>query len=133
MSATSKKYRVGEPQPLRARLAELGAVFSAPVMQADAYFNHPSRDFAETDKPTTPVVVIVNEAMVDKFWPGQNPIGKRVKFLRGGFFEVIGVVKDVPHNGVEEKSGNPFIYQIMQGGRPGGLTLFVRTTRPSAP
>ena len=45
---------------------------------------------------------------------------------------IIGVVKDVPHNGVEEKSGNPFIYQIMQGGRPGGLTLFLRTTRPAA-
>jgi putative ABC transport system permease protein len=36
----------------------------------------------------------------------------------------------VPHNGVEERSGNPFIYQIMQGGRPGGLTLFLRTSRP---
>ena len=44
---------------------------------------------------------------------------------------IIGVVKDVPHNGVEEKSGNPFIYQVMQGGRPGGLTLFLRTDRPA--
>ncbi len=40
---------------------------------------------------------------------------------------IIGVVKDVPHNGVEEKSGNPFIYQLFQGGRPAGLTLFLRT------
>ena len=39
------------------------------------------------------------------------------------------MVKDVPHNGVEEKSGNPFIYQLFQGGRPGGLTLFMRTDR----
>jgi len=38
----------------------------------------------------------------------------------------------VPHNGVEEKSGNPFIYQLLQpGGRPGGLTLFVKTNRPT--
>jgi putative ABC transport system permease protein len=43
---------------------------------------------------------------------------------------IIGVVKDVPHNGVEEKSGNPYIYQLLQGGRPGGLTLFLRTNRP---
>ena len=41
-------------------------------------------------------------------------------------------MKDVPHNGVEEKSGNPFIYQLLQGGRPGGLTMFVRTNRPVA-
>ncbi|MEO8359393.1 MAG: ABC transporter permease [Vicinamibacteria bacterium] len=42
---------------------------------------------------------------------------------------IIGVVKDVPHNGVEEKSGSPFLYQILQGGRPEGLTLFLRTSR----
>ena len=41
-------------------------------------------------------------------------------------------MKDVPHNGVEEKSGNPFIYQLFQGGRPGGLTLFLRTDRPAS-
>ena len=40
-------------------------------------------------------------------------------------------MKDVPHNGVEEKSGNPFIYQIFQGGQPAGLTLFLRTARPA--
>jgi ABC-type antimicrobial peptide transport system permease subunit len=45
---------------------------------------------------------------------------------------IIGVVKDVPHNGVEEQSGNPFVYQLMRGGRPGGLTLFLRTDRPTA-
>ena len=44
---------------------------------------------------------------------------------------IIGVVKDVPHNGVEEKSGNPFIYQVVQGGRPGGFTMFLRTDRPA--
>jgi ABC-type antimicrobial peptide transport system permease subunit len=40
-------------------------------------------------------------------------------------------VKDIPHNGVEEKSGNPFIYQLLKGGRPPGLALFMRTTRPA--
>src|SRR6185295_2353222 len=43
---------------------------------------------------------------------------------------IIGVVRDVPHNGVDEKSGNPFIYRIVpQGARPGGMTLFLRTGR----
>ena len=38
---------------------------------------------------------------------------------------IIGVVKDVPHNGVEEKSGNPFIYQSCTGttGRIPGCCL----------
>jgi putative ABC transport system permease protein len=37
----------------------------------------------------------------------------------------------VPHNGVEERSGNPFVYQVLNG-RPGGVTLFLRTSRPTA-
>src|SRR5204863_3184214 len=28
--------------------------------------------------------------------------------------------------------GNPFVYQVLQQGRPGGLTLFVRSSRPAA-
>jgi len=36
------------------------------------------------------------------------------------------VVRNVPHNGVEEKSGNPFVYQLPQG-RPGGMTWFLRS------
>ena len=34
---------------------------------------------------------------------------------------IIGVVKDVPHNGVEEKSGNPFIYQLLAGRTAGRI------------
>lgn len=45
-----QKYRVTDPAPLRARLAELGVAFAAPVVQTDAYYNHPARDFATTDE-----------------------------------------------------------------------------------
>jgi adenylate cyclase class 2 len=45
-----QKYRVGDVAALRARLAELDVAFSPPVEQADAYFNHPARDFAVTDE-----------------------------------------------------------------------------------
>ena len=78
---------------------------------------------------------VVDQSFAKKFFPNGSAIGG--KFAFGGrpakpeeWPVIVGVVKDVPHNGVEEKSGNPFIYQLLQGGRPGGLTLFVRTTRP---
>jgi len=45
-----QKFRVIDPAALRAKLAELGATFRAAVIQRDAYFNHPARDFAETDE-----------------------------------------------------------------------------------
>lgn len=79
---------------------------------------------------------VVDQSFARKFFPKGSAVGGRFSF--GGRPEkpedwptIIGVVADVPHNGVEEKSGNPFIYQVMQGGRPGGLTLFMRTMRPA--
>lgn len=45
-----QKYRVDEPDEVRERLQRLGAEFGDPVRQIDAYYNHPSRDFAETDE-----------------------------------------------------------------------------------
>lgn len=80
---------------------------------------------------------VVDQSFARKFFPGGSAVGGRFSF--GGrpakpeeWPVIIGVVKDVPHNGVEEKSGNPFIYQLMQGGRPGGYTLFLRTNRSTA-
>ena len=78
---------------------------------------------------------VVDQSFARKFFPNGALGGK---FSFGGrpakpedWPTIIGVVKDVPHNGVEEKSGNPFIYQVVQGGRPGGFTLFLRTDRPA--
>ena len=93
------------------------------------------RFYEEADLAPGRRVFVVDQSFARKFFPNRSAIGGRFAF--GGRPEkpeewpvIIGVAKDVPHNGVEEKSGNPFIYQLLQGGRPGGLTLFVRTTRP---
>ena len=45
-----QKYRIENPAALRARLVALGAEFAPAVRQVDAYFNHPARDFAQTDE-----------------------------------------------------------------------------------
>ncbi len=45
-----QKYRVVHPAELRSRLVALGAKFAPAVRQVDAYFNHPARDFAQTDE-----------------------------------------------------------------------------------
>jgi len=95
------------------------------------------RFYEDADRAPGRQLFVVDESFAKKFFPNRSAVGGRFSF--GGRPEkdadwpvIIGVVRDVPHNGVEEKSGNPFIYQIMQqGGRPGGLTLFLRTDRPA--
>jgi len=95
------------------------------------------RFYTEADRDPKVHNFVVDESFARKFFPNGSAIGGRFSF--GGRPEkpedwpvIIGVVRDVPHNGVEEKSGNPFIYQLMKGGRPGGLTIFLRTNRPAA-
>jgi putative ABC transport system permease protein len=94
------------------------------------------RFYEEADMTPGRRLFVVDQSFARKFFANRSAVGGHFAF--GGRPEkpedwptIIGVVQDVPHNGVEEKSGNPFIYQIMQGGRPGGLTLFLRTTRPA--
>jgi putative ABC transport system permease protein len=57
------------------------------------------REFLETDTADSPPVCIVSEDLADRFWPGQNPIGKRVKWGRldapRPWLTVVGVVANM--------------------------------------
>ena len=66
------------------------------------------REFSETDRGDAPLVCIVNESFARRFWPGQDPLGKRVKHGRldnpRPWYTVVGVVADTkaiadPHDG----------------------------------
>ncbi len=94
------------------------------------------RFYEEADMAPGRRQFVVDQSFARKFFPDRSAVGGRFSFgprpeKPEDWPTIIGVVKDVPHNGVEEKSGNPFIYQVMQGGRPAGFTLFVRTARPA--
>lgn len=93
------------------------------------------RFYEESDVASERQQFVVDESFARKFFPNRSAIGGRFAF--GGRPEnpddwpvIIGVVKDVPHNGVEERSGNPIIYQLLQAGAPGGLTMFLKANRP---
>jgi putative ABC transport system permease protein len=59
------------------------------------------RGFTEQDKAGAPRVVLVNEALARKHWPGQNAVGKRIRFYgppdKTPWMEIVGVVHDVTH------------------------------------
>jgi putative ABC transport system permease protein len=68
------------------------------------------RPFTAADSPTAPKVAIVNDTMARRYWPGASPVGKRVRL--GGideWIEVVGVVADVKHWGLEA-AVNPELY-----------------------
>ncbi len=93
------------------------------------------RFFQETEMKDARVYV-VDEAFAKKFFPKGSALGGRFTFgsrpeKDADWPTIVGVVRNVPHNGVEDRSGIPFIYQPMRG-RPGGLTVFLKTTRPTA-
>src|SRR5262249_32919231 len=58
------------------------------------------RFFTEADKRDDPQVVIINRTMAEKYWPGENPIGKRMTFedkpkSDKDWITIVGVVGDV--------------------------------------
>ena len=61
------------------------------------------RAFTAADRLGAPPVMVISEAMARKFWPGRDPIGRRVR-VRGAanppWSVVVGVVGDVHHNGI---------------------------------
>jgi putative ABC transport system permease protein len=54
--------------------------------------------FSPEEGAQTPPVVVVNQAMVNRYWPNQDPLGKRIKMgnldSKSPWFTVKGVVKD---------------------------------------
>jgi len=85
------------------------------------------RDFSDTEVQTAPHVVIVNETAAARFWPGENPIGKRISFSAEKTpLEVIGVARTVNYQALAEPP-QPMLYvSLKQYYFPTG-TLYVRT------
>jgi len=99
------------------------------------------RGFAETDAAGGNPVVLINKTMADTFWPGQSPIGQR---LRRGWFPdteeftepwhtIVGVVADVKQGGMDQGVGTELYFlhrQVPAATRQSGprtLNLLVRT------
>lgn len=76
------------------------------------------RPFAEHETQARPRVAIVNEVMATRFWPGTDPIGKRIKpgsaTSPGDWFTIIGVVGNVKYGGLHVDSELTVYYPYTQ-------------------
>ncbi len=90
------------------------------------------RLLTEQDTEKAPKVAIINEAMAKKFWPDQDPLGKRfsIQSATGPFLEVIGVARQGRYNDPVDET-TLFFYQAQAQDPTTFVTLQLRTA--SAP
>ena len=95
------------------------------------------RAFNATDAAGGPVVII-NEALANRFYPKQNPIGRRVMpYLTRDtlWFTIIGIARNVKQGGLEAEPGTELYFSYEQlprlaGFAPGQMNVILRSTRP---
>jgi len=73
------------------------------------------RTFADADAAQGSPAVIVSERVVKRFWPAQDPVGKRIKFgqaaSNGPWLTIVGVVGEVKYRGLPDNpTADPDIY-----------------------
>jgi putative ABC transport system permease protein len=90
------------------------------------------RSFAESDNESARPVAIVNQTMAKRFWPNEDPIGKRfsVKSAIGPFLEVVGLARDGQSSFVLSPSPQPYFYLPLAQNFHSFLALQARTSVP---
>jgi predicted permease len=93
------------------------------------------RGFTDDDHERAPLVVVISRGFADRFWPGVDPIGKRVKLARfeaeAPWRTVIGVAADVQHVSLTERP-RPAVYYPFAQGPTGSMQLVVRAASTSS-
>ncbi|HKP13639.1 MAG TPA: ABC transporter permease [Blastocatellia bacterium] len=88
------------------------------------------RWFDSQDRPDSTGVVVINETLAERFWPGQDPIGKRIAlkdFGSGDWLSIIGVVGSVRYEGLNLRPDLQMYLAYTQTPWK-DLALLVRTT-----
>jgi putative ABC transport system permease protein len=116
-------------------LSESGKTIEVPAVSVSASFFptmgiplRRGRMFTEQDQPKSQPVVIVNESMAKRFWPDNDPVGKRIKIpdYVDDWAQVVGIVADYRHVALETEA-QPEIYVANEQFPQRAGQLIVRT------
>ena len=87
------------------------------------------RWFTDQDRTGHPEVAVIDDVLARAYWPGQNPVGRR---MRGGskspWVEIVGVVGHVRRDSLEADENKGVIYQSMAQSPVTEAAFLVRTT-----
>jgi putative ABC transport system permease protein len=93
------------------------------------------RGFTEADRAGAPHVVLINRAMAERYWPGADPIGHRIRppgmdEHASEWLTIVGVVGDVHDRGLDSPPAPAMFIHYPQRPEnlPSGATVLVRTS-----
>ncbi len=88
--------------------------------------------FADSDDENSPPVAIVNQAMARRFWPHEDPVGKRfsLKSASGPFIQVVGVARDGQSMWALSADIRPYFYLPLAQRFSLALALQLRSSVP---
>lgn len=91
------------------------------------------RDITDADREGAAPVAVINEAMARRFWPNEDPIGKRFRFYGDTFYrEVVGIVETVKYTTLGE-APQPCVFVPLAQNYGDTMTLYVRSSGDIAP
>jgi predicted permease len=93
------------------------------------------REFNDADVASAAPVAIVNELFASRYWQGEDPAGKRLRFfednLPGPWVTVVGVVSNIIQNDLNRQRFDPVVYVPYRQRAGGGAWILVRTGKSS--
>ena len=106
--------REGEPVPTRDRAPDADLrIISPGYLRALGIPLLRGRDLVSTDRQESPPVILINESMAKRYWPGQDAVGRRVRMgdlQNGPLYTIVGVVGDVRYQSLEDPEIRPMMY-----------------------
>jgi predicted permease len=92
------------------------------------------RAFDERDRAGSRDVVIVSESVANRYWPGEDPVGRQMRFSwgPGEVQEIVGVVGDVKHDGLDRPAEGTIFRPSTQFPRPAFAIVLETASDPIA-
>jgi predicted permease len=91
------------------------------------------RDFSTADRAGQPRVMIVNQTMAARFWPGGSPLGHRIQPSGGEhWYTIVGVARDIKYHTMTEQPESFMYFPQLQAGGTDANILVRTKTDPAA-
>jgi predicted permease len=90
------------------------------------------REFTEQDSQNAPGVVVINESLARRYWPNEDPLGKRIRLSLfnsdGPWLAIVGIAQDVRQDGLDQQA-RPLLFRPYSQAAWPMMTVVVRTAQ----